>query len=98
MCNYFLGISAKEVANFQYILSFKSSDMISSPCDFIDAFKHESVLNANDSTYVSFVFLPVMSKVLSCSIKLLYGKSLQISFSICFLEFIVLNLNFLMLL
>ena len=28
MCNNFLGISAKEVANFQYILSFKSSNMI----------------------------------------------------------------------
>ena len=64
-----------DLVNFQYILSNNSSDKILSPSDYVDAMKHEALLNAKDSTYVAFVFFPVMSRILSCSIQLIYAKS-----------------------
>ena len=56
--NYFtelyksLGVSKKLVVFFQYILHNSSSDKIFSSDDFGVAFRHESVLNAKNSTYV----------------------------------------------
>jgi len=63
-----LNNTKNDLVNFQYILSNNSSDKILSHSDYVDAMKHEAMLNAKDSTYVAFVFFPVMSRILSCSI------------------------------